>query len=202
MAALPQRASDRTAVVVALPDPSDAPDLWPRCIGLVAAAFIALAVGLLFYVSQRAPGSAQWLPAWALLDGHRTGWLAAVGGWLPSFVHPFAFALLSASLRAPRTAAAAPAFGACAAWWLVGVLFEGLQHPSVASVLLRESATWTAESPLASALVRPLLRFAAGGTFDVGDLVATTAGALAAAAVLWAADRAQRRHRSIFEETS
>jgi hypothetical protein len=161
------------------------PQAWARAASspsregvLAATGLTALAVGLLCYVAWRAPGTAQWLPAAAALGSAPGGGLSGLlVGWLPSLVHPFAFALLTAA--ASRRS---PAFGACAGWWLVGIAFEALQHPAVAAAL-----------PELADLPQPLLRFAAAGRFDVGDLVATTLGALAAARVLVTVERRSRR---------
>jgi len=108
-----------------------------------------------------------------------------VGAWLPSFVHPFSFALL--------TAAALPAgsrwrYSGCVGWGLVNVAFELGQHPAL-------KGSWR-ESFDAGVAV-PLGRYFIHGSFDVRDLAAAVAGALAAAAVLrWLALITERRHAS------
>lgn len=155
---------------------------------LVATAVTALAIGLLCYVAWRAPGTAQWLPAAAGLGPAPGGGMPGLlGGWLPSFVHPFAFALLTAA-AAPAARQGSPILGACGGWWLVGIAFEAMQHPAVAAAMADRLAAWTAALPGLGLLARPLLRYAVAGRFDVGDLAATTLGALAAAMVLAAVD--------------
>lgn len=149
---------------------------------LVALALAALLLGLAVYVTDRPAGHAALIPALPALSALAGGLsFGAAGGWLPSFVHPFAFALLTASLRAP---ARQPAFGACFGWWGVNLAFEGLQHPAAAAAL----AAGAVEPGIAGRALAALAAYAAAGTFDALDLAAVTLGALAAAFVL------SRRH--------
>lgn len=136
---------------------------------------IALALGLLVYATERDAAHVALMPAAVALSvGPLFG---ALGQWLPSFVHPFAFSLLWA---ATRPAGAPPAYSACVGWWAVDVAFEIAQHRSL-------------NAPL-SGLVRDIFgdgyatQLIAGyfqhGTFDSGDIVAASAGAMAAALLL------------------
>lgn len=149
------------------------------------AAGAALALGLAVYLADRPAGHAMLLPA-VLAPG--TGPLfGIVGQWLPSFVHPFAFSLASAALHAPGSG---PAYGVCAAWWLVNIVFEAAQHPRLHQVAIEAAASlfgggWP---------MRPLADYLRLGTFDPGDLAATTLGALAAAALLRAVHRRSDNH--------
>jgi hypothetical protein len=166
----PATAADRQRAVVAL---------------LVALAALSLGTGLLVYLSDRHPGQAALLPAAAALG---TGPLFGLaGGWLPSFVHPFAFSLLHG---AARPASAGPAYRACAGWWGVNVAFELAQLPLLGGALIAALQ----RLPIPDALAQPLARYLLNGTFDAADLAAATAGALAAAAVLTLAARWESRH--------
>lgn len=141
----------------------------------VLLATMALLAGLAVYLTSRAAGHAALIPAVPALAGRLS--FGALGGWLPSLVHPFAFALLTAAACTPRPR---PAYGVCLAWWAVDVAFELMQHPLLSGPLVASVAE---PGPLTRAL-RPLAAYAVHGTFDAGDLVAATLGALAAAAVL------------------
>ena len=146
-----------------------------------------LAMGLAVYVLDRAPGSAMaWPAAWSIGPAADTPavagagkWLGVVTGSLPSFVHAFAFALLSALLL-PRTRSWAAA--ACAAWALIDTVFEVFQHP----VLSAHAARWLQDLVLGTALqwsADKTARYLVSGRFDPFDVLAGALGALAAYAV-------------------
>ena len=142
---------------------------------LIAFAAVALALGFLVYMTDRAPGSAALLP-WAGI--HSTApILGSVGGWLPSFTHVFAFALLTAATARPSIA---PPYWACMLWWAIDVAFEVAQSPAWKEPVIDSARRWLGDGWLTSLFTRYVER----GTFDPGDLVAVTAGSLAAAAML------------------
>lgn len=142
---------------------------------LTALAGIALALGLLVYAADRDPARVLLFPALAAL---RTGPLfGAAGSWLPSFVHPFAFSLLTAAALSPATR---PAYGACAAWWAVNIGFEIAQHARLSGAFAEALHGVLGPSVVTDALANYVLR----GSFDPADIVAATVGALAAAGVL------------------
>jgi hypothetical protein len=159
----------------------------PSALGLVALGCIALALGLLVYAADRDPARALLLPAVAAL--HVGPIFGAVGSWLPSFVHPFAFSLFSA---AALSGSARAGYGACAAWWAVNVGFEFAQHARFSGAIARALQTTFGDATVADALANYALR----GRFDPADLAAATAGSLAAAAVLARPHRARSGHGS------
>ena len=142
---------------------------------LFALGCLALGVGVLVYLTDRDPSRAALVPAIAALSqSHLFG---AVGLSLPSFVHPFAFSLFTATLQPARRA---PAYWACGLWWAINVAFEIGQAPSVSAEVADMLPRFLGQTWLATTLSDYLLR----GTCAVADLVAATAGAAAAAAVL------------------
>lgn len=142
---------------------------------LAAAGALALALGVLVYLTDRNPAHAALVPAVPRLGGLQL--FGAVGAWLPSLMHPFAFALFTAALQPPGRS---PAYGACAVWWSIGVAFEVSQIQAVGSAL----HPMLDLLPLPSASIAVVGRYMALGTFDFADVIATTAGACTAAAVL------------------
>jgi hypothetical protein len=145
--------------------------LWLAGIGL-----LALVAGAAIYVVDRVPGHAVLIPFNVAAPAHV--WFGVLGQWLPSFLHPFAFSLFSAA-AAPRVTPRVTLV-ACAAWWAVNVVFELAQHPMIRAALFGLLPQPDAPPVPLSLLVNYLRR----GTFDIGDLIAITLGALAAAAVL------------------
>jgi hypothetical protein len=150
-------------------------DAWLQVARLVVPGCLALAAGLFVYLTDRDSAHAMLVPSVAAFAGlHLFG---ALGQWLPSFVHPFAFSLFTAATLQSRSAWR---YGACAAWCAVNVAFELGQHPQVSSRLA------TALQGIGPAsLTRPLANYLLRGTFDGGDIVAAVLGALAAGSVLW-----------------
>ena len=139
---------------------------------LAALGGVLLVIGLAVYLGDRPPGHAMLLPAWPRPSGG--AWFGSVGPWLPSFIHPFAFSLLTVAALGPSRR---PRYGACMAWGAVNAAFELGQLPQVAASLgpaLRESA------PASRALADYFTR----GRFDLLDLAAVALGSVAAAALL------------------
>ena len=91
---------------------------------LLAVAVTALALGTLVYLTDRAPDHAVLVPHLAGFGA--TPIFGATGAWLPSFVHPLAFALLTAAVL-PATSPWR--YGGCAAW---GAINERRQPRRVA----------------------------------------------------------------------
>jgi hypothetical protein len=145
----------------------------------------ALLIGVLLYATDRAASPPLLLPLYALSTiGPLFG---AAAQWLPSFIHPLAFGLLSAA-AGPRSAS--PTYGVCAAWWAVNVVFEIAQHPSIRAALADAvpsslGRTWP---------MRLLMNYLNHGTFDLLDIAAATAGGLCACLVLFFVHRLGARH--------
>ena len=142
---------------------------------LVALGCLALAAGTLVYLTDRDPSRAVLIPAIPALAG--LGLFGGAGAWLPSFVHPFAFSLFTAALQPARPS---PAYWACAMWWAISVAFEVAQAPNISAEVAEVLPQLFGPTWLTDTISNYLLR----GTCDVADLVAATAGAVAAAAVL------------------
>lgn len=151
---------------------------------LVVVGTLAMALGLLVYLADRDAARAALIPAAALSGGPFFG---VIGNWLPSFVHPFAFVLFSA---AAGSRSRHPVAGVCAMWWTIGVAFELGQHPGIA----RRIAEWLSGAFGGGGVAQRLADYFLLGTFDAGDIVATTLGAAAAAVVLSFLDRRESRH--------
>jgi hypothetical protein len=122
-----------------------------------------LALGLLVYLADRPAGHAMLLPAWPrLAEG---GWFGSVGQWLPSFVHPFAFSLLTVAALGPSPR---PRYGVCVAWGVVNAAFELGQLPQAAAAI----AAALHDGVLPASLSRALAAYFVQGRFDAADLAA------------------------------
>ena len=149
-----------------------------------AAAAAALALGLLVYLADRPAGTARLLPYAGALRAHPGA--ANLAPWLPTALHAFAFALLSAVVLPPRRPLH---LRACAGWVLVDGAFELGQHPAVATPLSR-----ALEALLPPALAQPLSRYFQAGTFDAADLAAALIGGAAAWLLLCGTETTRETH--------
>ena len=146
---------------------------------------LALALGLLVYLADRDARHAVLIPAVAALAG--SSLFGVLGQWLPSFVHPFAFSLFTAATSPSRASAG---YSACVAWWAVNVVFELAEYPGINRAVAQAAEGVLGRSWPARLLSNYVLR----GTFDVGDLIAATAGAVTAATVLYLVHRLEVDH--------
>lgn len=136
-------------------------------------ALLALVIGLLVYLLDRPAGSAYLLPAAGTYSMASSKIFGAVGNVLPSFVHTFAFGLLTAlALGRSRRALVL----GCGTWWTIGTLFEIGQHPALSGRLAASLPHWFGDWPLLDHMGTYFLR----GTFDPADLASTAMGALMA----------------------
>lgn len=152
------------------------------------AAGLAFGLGLLVYLADRQAANSLLLPRFAALD---TGpFFGVVGQWLPSFVHPFAFSLLSAAALRRPLASMRAAYSLCAFWWAVNLAFELGQHDRFSGPTAEALQFGLGHNALTAAISQFFLR----GRFDWGDVAALSVGALAAAAVLGLLHALKDRH--------
>jgi hypothetical protein len=171
------------ACAIALPIRRPALLLW-----LVAC--VSLCLGLLVYLADRHAADVQLLPRFAALG---TGPLfGVIAPWLPSFIHPFAFSLLSAAALRRPVASVRASCAICIFWWAVNLACEVGQHPRFSGPIADALLSGQGPNVLTAAMSRYFLR----GRFDSGDIAALSAGALAAFAVLWLLHAKGDRHDS------
>jgi hypothetical protein len=153
---------------------------------LIVMACAALALGTAVYFTDRRPADAMLLAAFKGLAGG--GVFGTIGQWLPSFVHPFAFSLLTAAVLWPT---AISRYGACAFWCAINIGFEVGQLAPFKShwveALHSDAGDWL--------ITRSAINYLLRGTFDPEDVLAVVLGALSAALVLRWIDRTpETRH--------
>jgi len=142
-----------------------------RAWALAAIGGAALLIGLAVYLSDRVPARVALL-AGLPIEGGRHGFGTA-GQWLPSFVHPFAFALFTVAALDRDSRWRYPA---CAAWGAVDVAAEAGQHPLLSSRLADAIHAHLGHGGIADAVAG----YFAHGTFDRLDVAAAMLGAIAA----------------------
>jgi hypothetical protein len=144
-----------------------------RTWGLIALALAALLGGLFVYLLDRPAGSAYLIPAFLQLGRNGPGILGAAGSWLPSFLHVYAFILLTLAFVRPTRSSL---LLICMGWLSIELVFELIQHPAFLEFLAGLPGGWLARIPGAMML----REYATGGVFDPLDLVALGFGAVAA----------------------
>lgn len=141
---------------------------------LLISAFMVLAAGVAVYLFARDPQQVHFLAGWWQAQPLHVAQIAAVGAWLPSFAHVYALSVVTAMLLKPSRRAV---FKACLSWWVIDSLFEFGQHQALAPLIAAALPKWFTHVPLLDHAGRYFLY----GTFDIHDLLAIAAGALAAA---------------------
>jgi hypothetical protein len=137
----------------------------------VGLAIIAVVAGSLVYVIDRPVPHVYLLPSVFAFSGSPRNVFGAIGASLPSFLHVFAFSLLTAAVVASRTARTAAIIAG--AWCATDLLFEVGQHPALAPFIDASLPSWFASVPMLENVGPYFLR----GSFDTADLAATIAGA-------------------------
>ena len=157
-----------------------APPGWREALWLCTLAGLALALGGLLYLTDRAATQALLVPNVHALAGLQV--FGVLGYWLPSFLHTFAFGLVTAVVL-PRQGGSC--YVGCAAWFVVNAVFELGQHPALSGPL----STAIGNGLGHGAAARALSNYFVLGRFDPLDIVAAALGAGGAAAVLAAVRR-------------
>ena len=132
----------------------------------------ALLLGVMVYVVDRSPGSAYFVPSWLSMSGYFSQSFGIIGNYLPTFVHPFAFILLTASLVEPKKR---NLVFVCLLWFTTDSLFELAQMTAVAQWVVKILPEFT-NMPVLENIQNYFMR----GTFDVLDLLSIILGTTAA----------------------
>lgn len=152
---------------------------------LAGSTVAALALGALIYLAERDAARVWLMP---------TGWsLASLSGLLPagardsgpSFVHVYAFSVLSALCLRPTRGGIALT---CVTWLVIDAMFEACQHTLITPLITDWSSTGVARF----ALLDRAASYCTNGRFDTGDLLAAALGCSAAIATLTMTHAAER----------
>ena len=139
----------------------------------VLIAIAALAVGLLVYLFDRRPEHVYFLSHGFALAHALYSLFGVVGNYLPTFVHVYAFILLTVAVAGSTQARL---IGICAAWFVIAALFECAQLPAIAGSIAVALPAWFARVPILDNTAAYFL----DGTFDVLDLLSIVLGTAAA----------------------
>ncbi len=133
--------------------------------------FLSLTIGVALYSTARPPQSTYFLPEQLSFYQYLPSYLKLLVGNLPSFIHVFAFSLLTLAVI---KSSSKHVIIVCLSWIGINFLFEASQHPQISSKLSNQ---------LDNIHLHPVTliqRYAEHGTFDVGDFIFASFGGFAA----------------------
>ena len=132
-----------------------------------------LCVGILLYTFDRQHEYVYFLPNWLALSNPSAGHFSTIGDYLPTFLHVYAFILLTAIITAPSYTQIIPI---CLAWLTLDSLFEIAQLSPIAQWIATHTPQWFSGIPFLENTANYFLL----GTFDARDLLSIVAGSIAA----------------------
>lgn len=133
----------------------------------------ALSLGVMFYALERRHDYVYFLSWFAQPYDLSPGFWGGIGESLPSFVHVYAFILLTAVVTAPPVTRL---ILLCLAWFSLDTLLEIAQIHSIAIWIARHTPAWFSGIPFLENTTWYFL----SGTFDIRDLLSIGVGTLAA----------------------
>lgn len=139
----------------------------------LAAATLALTIGLLVYLLDRQPQHTYFLSHVFTPDRAPYALFGVAGNYLPAFLHVYAFVLLTVAIAG---SANAQLVRIGAAWFIIATLFEFGQHPALSPFLAAALPAWFAYVPVLDNSASYFLN----GTFDVLDILSIALGTVAA----------------------
>ena len=147
---------------------------FPRSkIKQAAPASIALLVGVFVYLLDRQADSVYFMAHWMVWGENSRPFFGAIGNHLPTFVHVYAFILLTTIFVKQSRVYALPI---CLFWFLTDSLFEVAQITTFAQWIAQHIPYWFHKIPFLENTTHYFL----SGTFDILDILSITAGTLAA----------------------
>ena len=146
--------------------------LWQIEIGL-----LALAVGIVLYVFDRPSAQIYFVTEWLSQYRGSPSLFGAIGYHLPTFLHVFAFCLITSGILATGRRGV---LVVCLSWLLVDGGFEIGQHPLVTQIILPWIPDWFARVPVLDNTADYFIQ----GRFDPLDLSSIALGAFSAYLVI------------------
>jgi hypothetical protein len=133
----------------------------------------ALGIGVLVYVFDRQAELVYFLPGWLSLHTQAGSIFGSIGDYLPTFIHVYAFILLTVIVAVPAITKLIPV---CLTWFTLDTLFEVAQIDAIARWIAMHTPSWFNGIPFLENTADYFLM----GTFHVFDLASIAIGTLAA----------------------
>jgi hypothetical protein len=134
----------------------------------------ALLIGVAFYLVNRSPEDVYFVPDGLSLHDRVPQFFGVIGNNLPSFIHTFAFILITVGLLGCRDTKTAMIVSM--SWFAIDGLLELGQHPAYNQALLENIPGWFESVPVLEN-VKP---YFSCGRFEALDLAASALGSVTA----------------------
>lgn len=142
----------------------------------IALAIVALLIGVFVYLLDRRAENVYFIPLWLANTVTGNSFLGALSNYLPTFVHVYAFILLTMAIVVPLEQYRRYLIPVCVIWFLIDALFEVAQMAAFAEVIAAHTPGWFEGVPFLENTANYFL----SSTFDILDLVSIGLGTLAA----------------------
>jgi hypothetical protein len=142
----------------------------------IVLAVVALLVGVLVYLLDRQPEHVYFVPQWLAKAINGDTFLGELSNYVPTFVHVFAFILLTMAIVIPLPLYRRYLIGVCVFWYALDSLFEIAQTDAIGSAIATHVPKGFAGIPFLENTATYFLT----STFDGLDLVSIGLGAMAA----------------------
>lgn len=144
----------------------------PECVQTGTAAMV-LGMGVLVYLFDRSSASVYFVPDWWEFSESMPSLFGALGNYLPTFAHVFAFILLTTAVLRSRLRSA---LIICAIWFSFDSLLELGQLDVVAEKIVSIIPPWFQDWPL----LENVAGYFVSGRFDPLDIASIALGTAAA----------------------
>lgn len=143
----------------------------------IAIGLLALVLGVILYLYDRPSSQIYFVPASFSLYHGKTALFGNIGYHLPTFLHTFAFCLLTAGLLAREIR---HAFLICLFWLVIDGALEIAQQPSIARIVIDYIPDWFNNIPV----LENTASYFYQGRYDPTDLAAIVIGSVSAYLVI------------------
>ena len=140
---------------------------------LILIGLAALLVGGVIYLTDRPSESIYFLPVWHTSSSWQINLFGSIGNYLPTFLHTFAFILLTTVCLLPSKRML---ILICTAWLVIDTLFEIAQSEPIAQWIAISLGNHFDGLPVLENLVPYFLN----GVFDFSDIYSIAVGTVAA----------------------
>jgi len=138
---------------------------------------VALVIGSLVYLVDRPAETSYLIPQSLSLFESSTSLFGAIGNYLPTFSHVFAFILITAALSPARHSVY---LLICGTWLTIDCLFELAQHSAINEFIISGLPAFITELPLMGYAIN----YFQNGRYNTLDMLSIIAGVIAAYFVL------------------